>query len=187
MAVSRVEIHQGWNSAIFYPSIGNFAIKNSTKKGKHGNLNLRNKYSGDLISENQTIQNFCLNGLWQNGYHVSVFSLVGLLDFRSHWKYRPFANWLLFKHSKTRFQIPTVVRWWPFKCWAKSTWLSNQDRHHYSWGLNTEHWNNETQWNTKHFEVLFFNGPKKMATILFRFPMVRTIGKLNFWLVWTIL
>ena len=43
-----------------------------------------------------------LNGFWQNGSYLSGFQIVGLLDFRSHSKSRPFATQPLLDHSKSR-------------------------------------------------------------------------------------
>ena len=42
------------------------------------------------------------NGFWQNGRHLLGFQMIGLPDFRSHSKSRPFANQPLFDHSKSR-------------------------------------------------------------------------------------
>ena len=39
---------------------------------------------------------------WHNGSQLSRFQMVGLLDFRSHWKSGPFATQPLFGHSKSR-------------------------------------------------------------------------------------
>ena len=54
-----------------------------------------------------TIQNpdifvWISNGFWQNGSNLSGFQMVGLPDFRSHSKSRPFATQPLFDHSKSR-------------------------------------------------------------------------------------
>ena len=42
------------------------------------------------------------NGFWQNGGHLSGFQIVGLPDFRSHLKSRPFATQPVLDHSKSR-------------------------------------------------------------------------------------
>ena len=47
----------------------------------------------------------------QKGTHLSGFQMVGLPDFRSHWKSRLFVTKLRFDDSKSRlfqFQIPTA-------------------------------------------------------------------------------
>ena len=53
--------------------------------------------------EHWTIQNpdifvWISNDFWQNGSHLSRFQIVGLSDFKSHLKFRPFA--IIFNHSK---------------------------------------------------------------------------------------
>ena len=55
------------------------------------------------------------NGLSQNCGHLYEFQMVGLLDFRSHLKSRPFLNQPIFdyyKSSRSGFQIPTVHLMW---------------------------------------------------------------------------
>ena len=42
------------------------------------------------------------NSVWQNGGHLSGFQMVGLPDFRSHSKSRPFATQPLLNHLKSR-------------------------------------------------------------------------------------
>ena len=42
------------------------------------------------------------NGFWQNGGYLSRFQMVGLPDFRSHSKFRPFVTQRLLDHSKSR-------------------------------------------------------------------------------------
>ena len=42
------------------------------------------------------------NGFWQNGGYLSGFQMIGLLNFRSHLKFRPFLTLPLLEHSKYR-------------------------------------------------------------------------------------
>ena len=46
------------------------------------------------------------NGSWKNGGHLSGFQIVGLLDFRSHSKSRPFPNQPLFDQSDPTCKWP---------------------------------------------------------------------------------
>ena len=46
------------------------------------------------------------NVFWQNGSHLSGFQMIGLPEFRSHWKSRPFATQPVLDHS--RIWAPTV-------------------------------------------------------------------------------
>ena len=58
------------------------------------------------------------NGFWLNGGHLSEFQMIGVPDFRSHSKYRPFATQSLFRpfksQNKCRFQIHTVPHFFFF-------------------------------------------------------------------------
>ena len=42
------------------------------------------------------------NGFWQNGSNLSRFQMVGLPDYRSHSKSRPFTTQPVLDHSKSR-------------------------------------------------------------------------------------
>ena len=54
-----------------------------------------------LTIRNMDIFNQISNGFWQNDIHLSGFQMVGLLEFRSDLRSRPFANHLC-DHSKYR-------------------------------------------------------------------------------------
>ena len=50
------------------------------------------------------------NGFWQIGCHLSAFQMVGLLDFRSHSKSRPFATQPIYDHSKSSLGFRSPLR-----------------------------------------------------------------------------
>ena len=95
----KVEI---WNPTIWNPeTIGIQTFWRSDFKWS----DLSHGYVVPTIKKNiQNLDTFIqiLNGCWKNGSHLSTFQMIGLPDFRSHWKSGPFETQPLINQLKSR-------------------------------------------------------------------------------------